>query len=117
VGVDRVQPQQLDEGILFIQGDVANVKELLPPDILLTFHRPWLMIEDAHVNVFDVIHYMASVLRPKDYLIIEDSIAKQEVVLAGLGETEGHFAVDTYYTDFFGINATSAVNTILTQRG
>ncbi|MEV3160396.1 hypothetical protein ABNC97_20525 [Paenibacillus larvae] len=51
-----------------------------------------------------------------DYIIIEDSLTKQEDVGQWGSKNEQDFTVDTYYTDFFGINATSAVNTIITKR-
>ena len=71
--------------------------------------HPWIILEDAHVNVNEVITYFEKHMHRGDYLIIEDSRGKPQTKL----EVPNTLYVDAYYCDYFGINATSAMNTIL----
>jgi cephalosporin hydroxylase len=81
-------------------------------------NRPLLIIEDGHSNYFELIKLMASYCSKDDYIFIEDSgdtkdywgCSKQDIVkyLSSI-----NFLIDTKYTDFFGFNRTSCVNSIL----
>lgn len=53
-------------------------------------------------------------LRPGDYLVIEDAIPKQAEMAQALRTRP--YVIDTHYTDFFGLNCTSAINGILKRR-
>lgn len=74
---------------------------------------PIVVIEDAHVNVTNVLLKTDEVLSSGDYLIIEDSFPKHESIAMFLRHAKNKYVVDTYYTDFFGRNSTSAKNSIL----
>ena len=77
--------------------------------------RPWLVIEDAHVNTLMIIEFFADELISGDFLVIEDSPIKQ-AALARFADTRGEaFLVDGKYTDMFGTNATSAMNSVLVR--
>jgi len=48
-----------------------------------------------------------------DYLFIEDSLYKGDDLKSFLSKRPQRYLVDAHYTDFFGRNATSAINSIL----
>lgn len=89
---------------------VTSWMETLDPAV------PWLVVEDMHVGIEMVLPALVSKLRPGDYLVVEDSAHKQSALerLAG-----GSIAleVDQRYTDRFGLNGTSAMNSILRVAG
>lgn len=73
-----------------------------------TLPHPWLVVEDAHANVGPVLKYFTDKMIDGDMMIVEDSGIKQEE-LKTLPLT---FKVDTKYTDYFGFNFTSSINSI-----
>ena len=93
-------------GVTFIQGNSEEIHNIFDVE---TLPHPWLVIEDAHVNVNGVMEYFTKQMYEGDYLIIEDSRGKKGSTL----KVPPELKVDTYYCDYFGRNATSAVNTIL----
>jgi hypothetical protein len=50
-----------------------------------------------------------------DYLVIEDSYTKQNRISEMI--VGQRYLIDSKYTDFFGINCTSAVNSIFLKSG
>ena len=108
--VDEVYP-----GVAFLQGDCAQPAELFDPLLLRRAPHPWLVIEDAHVNVHDVLAHLGDYLIAGDYLIVEDSGAKRDALDRFLAPRRGQYRVDTRYTDFFGRNATCAPNSIFVK--
>ena len=103
-----IEPPDIQyENVTFFKGDSRGINntmfniEVLP--------HPWLIVEDAHVNVNEVITYFEKHMHRGDYLIIEDSRGKKGSTL----NIPSSLLVDTYYCDYFGRNATSAMNTIL----
>ena len=71
--------------------------------------HPWLIVEDAHIKVNKIMEYFENHMDVADYLIIEDSRGKMQTTL----EIPNTLYVDAYYCDYFGVNATSAMNSIL----
>jgi cephalosporin hydroxylase len=74
--------------------------------------HPWLVIDDAHVEVFSLFVHVSQFMKTGDYYVIEDApmLANMEI-MDGLREAEKRgFLIDTYYTDAFGTNLTSAPN-------
>jgi cephalosporin hydroxylase len=111
VSVD-VAPAALDHpGVQFLEADARDLGAGLPPG--WAAQGPRLVLEDAHVGVAEVLDYVDSHLTPGDYLVIEDSVGKAAAIEAFLAARAGRYAVDTRYTDFFGRNATSCVDSIL----
>lgn len=129
-----------DSRVHFLEGDCNNISEILPPERLVTFPHPWLIIEDAHVNTITVIeHFHKNGLMSGDYLIIEDTnrtmweldqeeldkndLNEQALIKAGtqklvelrcwLLHHENEYLVDTYYQDMFGYNGSRNWNSIL----
>ena len=41
----------------FLLGDCNKLEEVFPPEKLAEFSHPWLVIEDAHVNLISVADY------------------------------------------------------------
>lgn len=88
--------------------DVATFDE----NMLMALPHPWLVIDDAHVQVFSIFSYLSDFLVSGDYYVIEDNplMANKEIIDGLQLVEEVGFLVDTYYTDAFGINLTCAPN-------
>jgi len=104
-----IEPPNIEhERVTFFKGDSKQISnfniENLP--------HPWLIVEDAHVEVNRVISYFEKHMQIGDYMIIEDSWGKKGSTL----EIPNTLYVDAYYCDYFGLNATRAMNTILCKR-
>ena len=104
--MDIDPPDVFYNGVTFIQGNSKEIHSIFDVE---TLPHPWLIIEDAHVNVNGVMEYFSKHMYEGDYMIIEDSRSKMQSTL----QVPPELKVDTYYCDYFGRNATSAVNTIL----
>ena len=103
--IDIEPPSIKYENVTFVKGDSRQICDFNTENLL----HPWLIVEDAHVNVNEVITYFEQHMHTGDYLIIEDSWGKKGSKL----EIPNTLQVDAYYCDYFGLNATSAMNTIL----
>ncbi|ODB35889.1 hypothetical protein BB427_16205 [Pseudoalteromonas sp. BMB] len=101
------------EDVTFIQGDCNQIGTGMTASFLSELPHPWLVIEDAHVNVTNVLSYFARYMSSNDYLVVEDSGCKQEGVAEFLSDKAEKFVVDTKYCDFFGRNMTCSHNSIL----
>ena len=99
----------------FLQADCTSPETLFPADLLQSAPHPWLVIEDAHVNVHAVLSHMHSFLQKGDYLFVEDSLIKAADVDKFMLAHASHYRVDTHYTDFFGRNATCAPDSIFVR--
>ena len=76
---------------------------------------PVLAIEDSHVNTNEIIKCIDPFLSTGDYLVIEDTLAKEkyeEVILSDDGINKLNYKVDTFYCDFWGFNNSWNVNSI-----
>ncbi len=71
-----------------------------------------LVIEDAHVNVKDVLLETDLRLKKGDYLIVEDSEEKQSEIVDFLSNAKNTYKTDNFYLDFFGRNTTCCVDSI-----
>jgi cephalosporin hydroxylase len=101
-----------DSQVRFHRGDCRDPARLFPDALLAEAPHPWLVIEDAHVNVAAVLTRMDRFMHAGDYLIVEDSLPKRDVLAAFLATCPA-YRVDTRYTDYFGRNATAAADAIL----
>ena len=108
--MDIEPPNVTYDGVTFFQGDIRNINSDMFD--VKTLPHPWLIVEDAHVNVNGVMEYFTKHMHRGDYIIIEDSRSKMQSKL----EVPSELRVDTYYCDYFGRNATCAVNTILRKK-
>lgn len=96
----------------FFQGDCSDPQHLFDPDLLQSAPRPWLVVEDAHHNVGGVLQHFHRHLAAGDYLVVEDSDVKRDVLRRFVGAHAGTYLVDTRFTDNFGRNATCAADSI-----
>jgi cephalosporin hydroxylase len=113
--VDLKKPELQVENVHFVRGDCQKIDTVFDEDLLRKASHPWILIEDAHVNVYGVLSHFHSYLMPGDYVVIEDSTSKQDDIKKFLLEKPGCYKVDTLYTDFFGRNATCAHDSIFVR--
>jgi cephalosporin hydroxylase len=113
--VDLKKAEMEHPGVSFYQGDCADPDRLFDPELLHSQPHPWLVVEDAHHNVADVIERMHQFLLPGDYLVVEDSEVKRPAIRQFLGAHPGNYLVDTRFTDYFGRNATCAGDSIFVR--
>ena len=115
LSMDINKPELEAEGVVFIKGDCNTIDDYFPKSILDELPHPWIVIEDAHVNLQGVINHFTPYLRVGDYLIIEDSrVDKMDILQKWASENSKKFKVDTKYTDFYGRNATCSPDSIFT---
>ncbi len=112
VSLDIKPPEASHPKVRFVGGDCDRIAEALPVMELLGLGHPWLVVEDAHVNVLGVLRHLHQQMRSGDYLIVEDSAIKGEALVRFLAETRDAYRLDTHYADFFGRNATAARDSI-----
>ncbi len=114
ISVDMASAEVSDSRITFIQSDCSDWLAAAAK-AKREFQRPCLMIEDFHGDLAGFFARIDSVLEPGDYLFIEDSFPKQTRISEVI--VDRSYLIDTKYTDFFGINCTSAVNSIFMKNG
>ena len=112
ISVDIIPPAIQYKNVTFLKGDSYEIETALDAQMLNKLPHPWLVIEDAHVNVQGVLNYLHQFLKQGDYLNIEDSESKQEDIAAFLEDKKGSYMVDTLYCDFFGRNLTCSWDSI-----
>ncbi len=106
-------PRLDDPRITFIEGDCNEIGKAFTGLPLERWPRPWLVIEDAHVNVTGVLAFLGELLEGGDYLVVEDSGGKDNDIGRFLLPRRDDYRVDTRYTDLFGHNATSCIDSVL----
>ena len=114
ISLDIHPPTVSHPRVKFIEADIRNISDYLTTERLSGFAHPWLVIEDAHVNVDVVLTLFDSSLTSGDYLIVEDSLSKRDALLDLI--LENNYLLDTRYVDFFGENATCAIDSIFIRR-
>ena len=113
--VDLQKPAVAHERVTFVEGDCEAIASVFDEAALRGAPHPWLLLEDAHVDVFGVLRYLHRFTRAGDYVIVEDSAGKQDELRRFIVRHPGAYAVDTHYTDFFGRNATCAEDSIFVR--
>lgn len=110
ISIDRQPGEVSDPRIAFVQADctqwLAEAASSQQP-----LQRPCLMIEDFHGELPGFFGHVDALLEAGDYLVVEDSLQKQSAIAQCIADRA--YMIDTRYTDFFGINCTSAINSIL----
>lgn len=109
ISVDKDAGEVSDPRIEFIHADCQAWLEEAAKSAR-EFKRPCLLVEDFHGDFGTAFAPIDAILHAGDYLFVEDSLRKQ----AAIGEAIGSrpYSIDSKYTDFFGINCTSAINSI-----
>lgn len=92
----------------------ANLYDLRSLDdrMLAQLPHPWLVIDDAHVNVLDLTLHMDQFVEVGDYYVLEDvGLSPTVQFVEGLQKICARgYAIDTDYADAYGYNVTSAPN-------
>ena len=114
------------DNITFLQGDCNEIEKTFTPEMLSKLPHPWVLVEDAHVNMDGVFRYFHQFMKEGDYLTVEDTNpyiprdvgymgtafnsttflgpAKLETFKQFMLEHEEYYAVDSFLTDLFGYN-------------
>ena len=109
---DINKPKLNHERVTFIEYDLLKIGQHSKPPCWEFFLGKKILIEDAHVNVKNVLTTFDNVLSKDDYLIIEDSDSKQEIIRDFAGKREPKYKLDQFFLDFFGTNITCSKNSI-----
>jgi cephalosporin hydroxylase len=133
LAIDR-EPTALDDPrITCLAGDAATLDEAISPELVSSFERPLLVVEDsAHLYepVLAVLTFFHPILTSGDYIVIEDGVVDQfhepfyrryengpnRAVSFFLGQHPGAYAVDRDLCDFYGLNVTYNPNGWLRRR-
>ena len=112
LSIDKTAAEVSDSRVTFIQSDcvewlAATVNSR--PELM----RPCLLIEDFHGDLGGFFGDIDRILEDGDYLVIEDSFPKQQRISEVVRDRP--YLIDSQYTDFFGVNCTSAVNSIFVK--
>ena len=99
------------DNIIFLKGDSNEIEKAF--DNLSIYIHPWMIVEDAHVNVTGVLDWFVKDMENGDYLIAEDVRGGKYKELMEW-EAPECIKIDRHYMDYFGPNATA--NLIFTQR-
>ncbi|EGJ30271.1 MULTISPECIES: CmcI family methyltransferase [Moorena] len=120
--------------IKFLEGDCNQIDLVLSTTLLSTLPHPWLIIEDAHVNLVGILDYFHNNgLQNGDYLIIEDTNkalweawsdwedqefiermkCKLDLLKNWMIQHQNEYLIDTYYQDLFGYNGSKNWNSML----
>ena len=123
--VKELQPPNLT----FLEGDNNEIEKVVSSDFLSSQPHPIVVIDDSHENFDEVMQHFHSHLMPGDYIICEDTCPDLPSTLdGGLGVGDGYtdhglaklhswknflaghgdkYAIDTFFTDYFGYNTSS----------
>jgi cephalosporin hydroxylase len=114
ISVDKEIGEVSDPRIDFVRADCAEWLEVAAKS-KPEFRRPCLVIEDFHGDLAGFFGHLDSIIEAGDYLVIEDSFPKQKRISEVMADRP--YLIDSKYTDFFGANCTSAVNSIFVKNG
>jgi cephalosporin hydroxylase len=126
IDLELIDPAAMSHpGTRFLQGDLNAIEQVLPPSVLADLPHPWIVIDDAHVNIEGVYQYFHEFgLRKGDYFVIEDTVPwipgrfgasddelewgdwKWDEIRTFFCRHGDEYLVDRYFTDFFGYNGT-----------
>jgi cephalosporin hydroxylase len=121
-------PKYMPSNVRFLQGDANDIGATLTADLLASFPRPWLVIEDsAHtfVATLAVLEFFANRLNSGEYIVIEDSNASEMGAaddggpaksIAAFLSRRDDFEIDARYCDQYGLNVTGNPNGYLRKK-
>jgi cephalosporin hydroxylase len=98
-----------DSSIIYKHFDVNNIKSLK----FEVINHPVLVIEDAHVNIAEVLEYFDNILKDGDYLFVEDTIDDEKYNIFSNFIKDKEYLVDANYCDMWGYNNSYNLNSIL----
>jgi cephalosporin hydroxylase len=116
VSIDLRPPAVVHPKVRFVEGNCHQIETVFHDEYWRHAPHPWLVVEDAHENVLGVLRFFHTFLSAGDYLVVEDSTLKPAELKTFLDGCPECYKVDSYYTDFFGRNATCAKDSIFVRR-
>ena len=112
--------------LTYFEGDCYDIEKVFPPEFLKSQPRPLIIFEDVHENSDNVLDYFHSHLIPGDYIVFEDTNPDLPAQVLGsddgwgfeklhawtrfLKKHGGMYAIDSFFCDYFGYNASSNWN-------
>jgi len=111
--IDCIHPDAAHPRLTFHRADLRDLGTL-DRALFARLPHPWLVVDDAHENLEQLIPMLASFMKPGDYYVLEDGFA-QAANAANIGKAAQlcdalGFMVDTKYADAFGYNVTTSPN-------
>jgi len=107
-----IHPSARHPRLHFHQADLRDLTSL-DRDLFDTLPHPWLVVDDAHENLEQLVPFVGDYLESGDYYVIEDIFLSPSSQLIdewiSLTESLG-LVVDSKYTDAFGYNVTCSPN-------
>ena len=134
--LDRVK-QLKPDNVTFLQGDCYKIEQTFPLEFMQKVKHPLIISDDAHVNVVGIMEYFHQYMRPGDYFVVEDTSLdaaghgkswmgeehkgynqittdyvpdgrwKLDELKKFLTAHREEYAIDTFFTDYFGYNGSS----------
>jgi cephalosporin hydroxylase len=105
-----------EKEIKFIELDCNYIKEYVLKNLnfLKSLEKPVIIIEDCHVNTYNIAKYCDLFLKKDDYLIIEDTIdLDKHIILRDFLLDHNEYEIQRNYCDFWGINNSWNCNSYL----
>jgi cephalosporin hydroxylase len=109
---DINKPLVEHDKVTFIEQDLKKINLEHKPSHWEFFNKKKIIIEDAHVNLEELLNLFDHVLKKDDYLMIEDSANKQDIISHFSIEKDPKYKLDQFFLDFFGTNMTCCINSI-----
>ena len=109
---DINKPTIKHDKVTFIEQDLTKINLENRPAYWELFNGKKIIIEDAHVNLKEILNLFDTIIKKDDYLIIEDSTEKQNIISNFSIEKEPKYKLDQFFLDFFGTNMTCCINSI-----
>jgi cephalosporin hydroxylase len=109
-----IHPRARHPRLRFHHADLDDL-DSLDPKLFADAPHPWLVIDDAHANIVELMRYVGSQMTKGDYYVMEDfllamdSRSEQIQRIVDITEELG-WVVDAKYVDAFGTNVTSSAN-------
>lgn len=135
IDLSLLSPQAKAErppNVTFLESESKHIDRLLPSSVLDTLSHPIIIIDDAHDDFDIALNHLDKHLIPGDYIVCEDTSPDiAESGHTGLDAQEGYvpagmlklnrwrefleqqgdkYAVDAFFSDFYGYNASSNWN-------
>jgi cephalosporin hydroxylase len=107
-----IHPSARHERLHFHRADLRDLNSL-DDAWLSTLKHPWLVVDDAHENLAELMSLIGGMLQVGDYYVIEDVLLNPtpDVIVAWVQLcTKLNLLVDSKYTDAFGYNVTCSPN-------
>jgi cephalosporin hydroxylase len=109
-----VHPRAKHPRLHFHHADLLDLSTL-DVELLKSLPHPWLVIDDAHVNLEKLGSLIGSLMHKGDYFVWEDVFLKEwataKMIAKAVAVTRKHrLFVDKKYTDAYGYNVTCSPN-------